>query len=143
MIELMKDYIWLIWRGDNNNLWWDNWCGQILANLLQIHENMLHCLKTCLKDILNGNSNVFPYNLIEHCRALPYLVSKVYVKCLKEDKLIWKLSDNGELILKDVYHHLNLSGHRDVQGKIICNSPPSQSLLFKRLTKDIFQLQVF
>lgn len=65
--ELMENLIWMIGKGYNINLWLNNWCKEMLVNLLHIPYANADLLNASLSSILMGNSFMLPYALVQIC----------------------------------------------------------------------------
>jgi hypothetical protein len=136
---MMENSIWIIGNGEKINFWNDNWCGTSLSDLYNIPAQTRLLLTSTVSDYLrNGHWNL-PLQLTQAFNNLSYIVNQVSIPLEPDqDHMLWKLSETGDLSLKDAYF-FKLQHSQDLNwAKLIWNPaiPPSKALLAWRLMYD-------
>ncbi|CAJ2671835.1 unnamed protein product [Trifolium pratense] len=130
---------WKVGSGRSIDLWTDSWCGNALAETLNIHPNVLIWLPRKVSDIIQNQQWHIPPYLANLFPTLTSLVQQVVLPFEPlPDVLVWSGNDKGLLTLKDAYNFKR--NHFPVLSwaKVIwCNDvPPSRSLLVWRIMLD-------
>ncbi|GAU17935.1 hypothetical protein TSUD_330600 [Trifolium subterraneum] len=133
---VIENSIWSVGNGLDINFWNDSWCGTPLVDLFGIPSHIRPLLVSTVSDyLLNGQWNI-PPQLAQAFPSLCNVVNQVTIPLdQSEDRLIWKHTDSGDLLLKDAYH-FKLQHFQELHWtKIIWNQdiPPSKSLLVWRI----------
>ncbi|KAK2424264.1 hypothetical protein QL285_034644 [Trifolium repens] len=133
---IRNNSIWLIGNGENINFWNDTWCGPPLVDQFNIPPQIRPSLSSTVSDyISNGHWNL-PPQLSLMFNNLVSIVNNVIIPFEQfPDKLLWKLTDSGDLELKQAYS-FKLQQYQDLHwAKLIWNPdiPPSKSLMVWRL----------
>jgi hypothetical protein len=136
---ILDNSYWKVGSGCSIDLWTDSWCGNALAETLNIPPNVIIWLPLKVSDIIQNQKWHIPPYLSNLFPILPSLVQQVVLPIEPlPDVLVWSGNDNGLLSLKDAYnfkrkHFLVLSW-----AKVIwcIDVPPSRSLLAWRIMLD-------
>jgi hypothetical protein len=60
-VSVIKDnFCWKVGTCHSNNFWYDSWCGEPLAQSLNIHQNVVNGLPQLLSDIILNQHWVIP-----------------------------------------------------------------------------------
>jgi hypothetical protein len=133
---IRNNSFWLLGNGENINFWNDTWCGLPLVDQFNIPPQIRPSLSSIVSDyILNGHWNL-PPQLSLMFNNLDSIVNNVIIPFEPHpDKLLWKLTDSGDLELKQAYS-FKLQQYQDLHwAKLIWHPdiPPSKSLVVWRL----------
>ncbi|MCH94279.1 putative ribonuclease H protein, partial [Trifolium medium] len=133
--EVCCNSFWQIGNGEDVNFWLDPWCGDPLVLSLAIPSQMHSLLKAKVKDFIEDQSWKIPNCLLLAYPILQNLVDSITIPMFeKEDKLLWNLSHDGDLSLKDAYSFYNPAGQQLIWTKLVWNAyiPPSKSMIIWR-----------
>jgi hypothetical protein len=133
--DVCSDYTWQIGNGEEINFWLDPWCGDPLVVSLDIPIHIHPSLKAKVKDFIQNHSWKIPNCLLLAYPNLQELVNTISIPSIeKDDNLLWSLSHDGDLSLRDAYSFYCPVGQRANWSKVVWNSsiPPSKSLVFWR-----------
>ncbi|KAK2361038.1 hypothetical protein QL285_086244 [Trifolium repens] len=126
---------WQIGNGEDVNFWLDPWCGEPLVHSFAIPSQMQSSLKAKVKDFIKDQSWKIPNCLLLAYPDLQNLVDSIIIPLSpKDDKMLWKLSHDGDLSLKDAYSFYSPVGQVVNWGKLVWNAyiPPSKSMVIWR-----------
>jgi hypothetical protein len=136
---ILDNSSWKVGSGNSIQLWTDHWCGDTLANTLNIHPNILFWLPQKVSDIIHNQQWLIPPFLDNIFPTLKNIVKHVILPVEPlSDELVWIGTNNGSLSLKESYdfkrHHFPILNW----AKIIwcADVPPSRSLLVWRIMLD-------
>lgn len=137
--SLMDNSNWLVGNGKVINCWLDNWCGEVLAQSLNLTPYQLNNLPMKLCNFIQNGRWLFASDLQIQFPNLVMLAAKVTIPTQScRDKLIWKHNTNGELALKDAYNFKITNFPKVRWAKVIWSPdfPPSKSIMVWRLMLD-------
>jgi hypothetical protein len=101
---IISNASWKVGNGQSINLWMDAWCGNSLAETLNIHTSVLIWLPKKVSDIIHNQHWLIPHYLDSLYPTLKNLVLQIDIPVDDvPNNLIWKVTDNGLLCLKDAY----------------------------------------
>ena len=132
---ILDKSMWLVGDGENINCWMDNWCGEVLAQALNLTSTELQSLPKKLCNFVQSYQWNFPAGMFVSNPNLCNLINHVTIPTVRRrDKLVWKHSNNGELTLKESYCFKKSRVPKLQWAKIIWSAdfPPSKSLLVWR-----------
>jgi hypothetical protein len=135
----MENSIWIIGNGEKINFWNDNWCDTSLSDLYNIPVQTRILLTSTVSDYLVDGHWYLPSQLTQSFNNLSYIVNQATIPLVPdEDQMLWKLTDIGDLSLKEAYLFKMQHSQDLTWAKLIWNSaiPPSKSLLVWRLMYD-------
>ncbi|GAU44836.1 hypothetical protein TSUD_280370 [Trifolium subterraneum] len=133
---IISNASWKVGNGQSINLWMDAWCGNSLAETLNIHTSVLIWLPKKVSDIIHNQHWLIPHYLDSLYPTLKNLVLQIDIPVDDvPDSLIWKGTDNGLLCLKDAYEFKRRQYPKLSWGKVIWSKDiqPSRSLLAWRI----------
>jgi ribonuclease HI len=136
-VSVLKDNCtWLLGDGKDINFWNDRRCGPPLSDQLSIPAHICQSLKASVSDFIVEGNWVIPSQLSNAYPNLYSIISQITIPLVAaKDKLLWKLTDDGELSLKEAYLFKIQQIHELPWAKCIWSPdiPPSKSLLAWRL----------
>ncbi|PNX56603.1 ribonuclease H, partial [Trifolium pratense] len=101
---IMENSSWQIGNGKSIQLWEDSWCGAPLKETLDISENVLKWLPSKVSDIIVNYTLSLPQFLVDLFPSLRGMINKITLPLEdRADRLVWMVSDNGDLSLKMAY----------------------------------------
>ena len=137
--NILDNTNWLVGDGQSINCWLDNWCGEILAQSLNINTNQLNNLPRKLSNFIHNRQWKFPNEILSQFPNLETLAAQINIPNQhNRDTLVWKHTTNGVLSLKDAYKFKKGIFTKVPWAKLIWSAdiPPSKSLLVWRLMLD-------
>jgi hypothetical protein len=104
-VYVLKDNCtWLLGDGKDINFWNDRRCGPPLSDQLSIPAHICQSLKASVSDFIVEGNWVIPSQLSNAYPNLYSIISQITIPLVAaKDKLLWKLTDDGELSLKEAY----------------------------------------
>jgi hypothetical protein len=133
---LKENCTWLLGDGKDISFWNDSWCGPPLSDQLSIPDHICQSLKASVSDFIVESNWVIPSQLSIAYPNLYSIISQITIPLVAaKDKLLWKLTDDGDLCLKEAYLFKIQQIHDLPWAKCIWSPdiPPSKSLLAWRL----------
>jgi hypothetical protein len=134
-LEVNLNSSWQVGNGEFINFWLDSWCGDPLTQVLDIPHHLHQSLKANVKCFIENSKWKIPSCLLHAYPTLKFLTEKITIPLIdKEDKLLWTLSHDGDLSLKDAFSFHCPAGQNIGWAKIIWNAsiPPSKSMIIWR-----------
>jgi ribonuclease HI len=122
--------------GKDINFWNDSWCGNPLSDQLSIPVHISQSLTSTVSDFLVEGNWVLPTQLVQAYPNLLSIISQTTIPMVPStDQLLWKLTDDGDLSLKEAYlfkvqQVQDLSWAKCIWSPDI---PPSKSLFVWRI----------
>lgn len=126
---------WIIGKGDRINFQLDSWCGDPIAQVLNLDDVFISSFPQNLSNYINNSHWSVPNNLNQLLPNLISIISKVTIPIQsKNDKLLRSHSSKGDLTTKDAYLFKRHVATKIPQAKCIwsIDIPPSKSLLVWR-----------
>ncbi|WJX71700.1 hypothetical protein P8452_55669 [Trifolium repens] len=130
---------WLIGNGNNINFWNDDWWGNTLASHFNIPPNISSLLSSRVSDFVRNGTWCIPEALANIFPTLVTLVNEIPLPLEQDqDELLWKLTDDGRLTLKEAYKFKSHAWPTLSWASYIwsVDIPPAKSLLVWRLMLD-------
>jgi ribonuclease HI len=130
---------WLIGNGNNINFWNDDWWGNTLASHFNIPPNISSLLSSRVSDFVRNGTWCIPEALANIFPTLVTLVNEIPLPLEPDqDELLWKLTDDGRLTLKEAYKFKSHAWPTLSWASYIwsVDIPPAKSLLVWRLMLD-------
>jgi ribonuclease HI len=134
--SLKANCTWLLGDGKDINFWNDSWCGIPLSDQLSIPVHISQSLTSTVSDFLVEGNWVIPAQLIQAYPTLLSIISQATIPLVScADQLLWKLTDDGDLSLKDAYLFKSQQVQDVSWAKCIwCpDIPPSKALFVWRI----------
>ena len=137
---ILNNSTWQIGNGENINFWCDSWCGQPLISTYNIPAHLHSSLSSSVSSYIHNSRWNVPLEIHLAYPSLQQKLSFITIPLtLKEDRLVWKHSHDGNLSFKDAYlFQSNTAVSPPAWCKYIWNIaiPPSKSLLLWRILQD-------
>jgi hypothetical protein len=132
----MDNTRWQVGNGSRINFWTHDWCGSPLSTIFNLPHQILSNLHSTVSDFIVDQHWHIPWQLQQLFPSLMSHVNKISIPVVqKNDLLLWKHTNNGDLSLKDAYQFISPDVQKLSWAKLIWNNaiPPSKSFMMWRL----------
>jgi len=95
---------WLIGNGKKTNFWHDSWCGDPLAQVLNIPSTISQSFPSFVCSYISNHHWSIPSEFCQTYPGLANIVNQVQLPTReKDDNMVWKHNSTGTLSLKEAY----------------------------------------
>jgi hypothetical protein len=120
------------WKCSRINFWNHDWCGSPLSSIYNFPQQVQSNLHSIVSDFIVNQQWHIPWQVYQSFPNILSHISKISIPSeQKDDQLLWKHSNNGDLSLKDAYLFTSTSSQKLGWTKFIWNNaiPPSKSFM--------------